>query len=129
MVDLLLDKQFQYLISSILHPLGSISFIHSMAFLKPKCIPFCLQEAAENLRLSDSTPDEQLPADRKPVAEAGFVKQKDDESVNANRMNTDTEDGTNKDGNRSDSPVSWPFFLSSSSWINFLFPIFSFRFG
>ena len=107
---ILIDKRFLCLLSSIPLPFESISFLFiTWHFPIPKCIPFRLQEAAENLRLSDLTPDEQLPADLKAVAGAGSVKQKDDESVNENRMNTNTEDGANKDGNRSDSPVSWPF--------------------
>ena len=80
---------------------------------------FGCQNAAENLRLSDAVPDEQLSTNRSTVAgDASSLEMntEKDEKFNEKLSSTKVEDigGIKADGNRSDSPVRAPFcsFLS-----------------
>ena len=71
---------------------------------------FLSQEAAENLRLADPTPDEQPPVDSKSLPTSDFVKQDVEKDANVNEKpipsNEPDTGGTVSNENRSDSPVS-----------------------
>ena len=105
--------RFRYLLGSFLQSLSSLELLSfpPYAIDFTECSPFHLQEAAQALRLSDPTPDEQLPVDSKPLTGIGVVEQKVDDALNeiALKAKTEESDVVNKNENRSDSPVGYHF--------------------